>query len=185
MKRIATACLATLPLLFLAPSIASANDKGTSYAGVQYATIGYDESGFDEFNPTGLVGRFGHFVADNFAVEGRIGFGLAEDSQTISGIDVSLEVDNLFGVYGVGYLPFNDKVSGYALLGFTTASMTAKATDGINSASASADDDGLSFGIGGQFDVTDKASLNIEYTQYLDGSNYKADAFSFGANFKF
>jgi len=159
-----------------------ADNTGKTYFGAQYAIGSYNEDGFEEVNPTALVGRFGKFFNDNFALEGRLGIGLQDDSIDILGTDVSLEIDTLFGVYGVGHFNLNETSSVYGLIGFTRAEATVSAP---GFTSESDDESGLSFGVGADIGIGNNVALNIEYTQYLNKSDFDFSAIGLGAVFSF
>ena len=158
-----------------------ASSTGDTYGGIQYALSTYNEDGFDEVKPTALVGRFGKYINNNFAIEGRLGFGLQDDSINFLGIDVTLDIDTLIGVYGLGYVNINDSSSVYGLIGFTRAEATASAL-GI---SVSSDESGLSFGVGSDLGIGNNVSLNIEYIQYLNKSNFDFRSLGLGIIFGF
>ena len=115
------------------------------------------------------LGRYGRFINDNVAVEGRFGFGLQDD--TVLGVDV--EIDTFFGVYGVFHISSNSDTSFYGVLGFTKGELTAS----VPGFSITEDDSGLSYGFG-----VDIKSFNIEYMLYLDEDFYEVSAISFGYN---
>lgn len=164
-------------------------ESGDSYIGGQYASVGYDEDGFPEVEPSALVLRGGQFINDNFAIEGRFGFGLSDDSAAtnINGydVDVAIDIKRIFGVYGKGYLPVNDVFGVYGVFGFTDAKLEATASNGSVSETVSQSDSGFSYGIGFDVFVKDSLSVNGEYMSYLDESGYTADALSFGGSLHF
>ena len=155
----------TLALFY--SSISFAASEGDSYGGFQYGLVTYSENGFPDAEPTALVGRYGTFVNDNVAVEGRFGFGLQDD--TVFGIDV--EVDTFFGIYGVFHASSNSDTSFYGVLGFTKGELTFS----VPGFSISEDDSGLSYGFG-----VDINSFNIEYMLYMDETDFDVSAISFG-----
>ncbi|UPT53240.1 hypothetical protein [Synechococcus phage Yong-L1-251] len=164
----------------LTSSAVFANSAGTGYAGGMFSHYNFDVSGASEdLNPTGLTVRGGYFFTDNFAVEGRLGTGLNDDN--ISGTDVDIELDQLFGVYAVGHLPVNDVFSFYGLLGFSYV----EATVSDRFFSVSDDDDGFSYGAGIQVNFTPQVSGNVEYVAYLDKSDYNLTAASIGLSYNF
>jgi outer membrane immunogenic protein len=148
-----------------------AEDKGTSYWGAQYALVTYDESGFDEVEPTALVLRLGRFVTENISIEGRLGFGLEDDEVDVGPFDVEVEVDNLYGIYGVFHTSGSDDTNVYGVLGFTKGELKATAFG----ATFEGDDSGLSYGIGANF-----RGFNIEYMSYLDEDEFDVTAISLG-----
>ncbi|NQZ69054.1 MAG: porin family protein, partial [Lentisphaeria bacterium] len=148
-------------LMFLCTaSVAVADNTGKMYFGAQYAISYFDESGLDEFNPTLFVARFGKYINDSVAIEARIGVGLEDDTVDISTIDYTLELDTLYGLYAVVNFPLGDALSAYGLIGFTEADATFSAS-GL---SGSADDDGLSYGVG--LNWGSDVALNLEYMEY-------------------
>ncbi|GHA85489.1 porin family protein [Modicisalibacter luteus] len=171
--------------VFVSSSALADVQAGSSYAGGQYAWATYDESGTSiDVEPAAIVARFGHFVVDNFALEGRVGTGIADDTVSVSGIDVEGEIDHLIGAYGVGYLPLGDSpVSLYGLVGFTQGEATLSAPGyGVE---ASESDSGFSYGVGIEGHFTRQISANLEYVSYLDKSDYEVTAVSLGMNYHF
>ncbi|WP_237673540.1 porin family protein [Vreelandella profundi] len=164
----------------LANSTAFAESAGSAYVGALASHYVFDIDGeSDDLNPTGLTVRGGYFFTDNFAVEGRLGTGLADDN--ISGTNVDVELDQLMGVYVAGFLPVNDVFSFYGLLGFSYA----EATLSNRFASISDDDDGFSYGAGVEFDFTQQISGQLEYVSYLSKSEYDLSAASIGLSYNF
>lgn len=154
---------------------------GESYMGVGYGFVTYDEVGAPEADLGALVGRFGHFFADNLAVEGRLGFGISDDTVNYAGTPVTVELDSVMGVYGMGHLPITENASIYGMVGFTRGELTGTSPTG----SASEDDTDISFGFGADFRLNATTSINAEYAQYLDESGYDVTGIAIGASFKF
>ncbi len=163
--------LLVIALVFSYSSISFAASEGDTYGGLQYALVTYDEDGFDEAEPTALVGRYGQFVNDSVSIEGRIGFGLSDDSVDVGAFDIDIEVNHLFGIYGVFHANSNSDTSVYGVLGFTQGELEGSAM-GI---SVSEDDSGLSYGFG-----VNIKSFNIEYMSYIDEDDYDVTAISLG-----
>jgi len=185
MKTLKTAAAITaLPFLF-ASSLASAAQEGDNYVGVQQGIFAYEESGVDTLHPTAVIGRLGRYGNEEIALEARFGMGLTEDDTNISGVDVDLELDRIFGVYGVGHIPFGEAFSVYALAGFTAVKVTATGSYMGNSMSFSDDDNGFSFGLGAQLNLGKTLSIHGEYINYLDGDFYDLEAISGGVTFAF
>jgi outer membrane immunogenic protein len=158
-----------LAVVYSSPLFAAG--EGSKYVGLQYGLFTYDEDGIDEAEPTALVARIGAFVNDNVAIEGRFGFGLQDDTVNVFNTDVDVEIDNLFGVYGVFHATSNSDASVYGVLGFSKGELSASVGDD----SISEDDSGFSYGFG-----VNIQSFNVEYMRYLDEDTYKVSAISFG-----
>ena len=163
-------------IVFLVGSPVYAAGQGTNYAGVQYAVVTYDEEGIDDVEPTALVGRIGHFVNDNVAIEGRIGVGLQDDEVEVDlgifgTVDVEVEVEHLFGIYAAIHSSSSSDISVYGIIGYTQGELEASA-GGFD---ASEDDSGLSYGLG-----LNIYKFNIEYMSYLDEDEFEVTAISLG-----
>lgn len=173
----------TVALLALMASTPTLADKaGETYLGGQFSQITYDEDGISEVEPTAIVGRLGYFVADHFAIETRLGFGIADDTVNVSGWDVDVEVDSMIGFYGLGNLPITDMFSVYALAGLTRGELTASVDGG---GSATMDDSGFSYGAGIQARFNRSVSAHLEYMSYLDESDYSVTGLAVGMNVHF
>ena len=176
---------AVASVITLASNSAIAGAVGNNYIGIQYATGDYSEDGIPEdFNPTALVGRLGGHVNPNFSIEGRLGFGVQDDTQNIFGIDASLELDSLLGVYGVGHLNFAPSSSVYGLVGFTRVEGTAS-IPAIPGASATDDETDLSIGVGADIGISDTVAFNIEYISYVSKSTFDLNALGLGLTIGF
>ncbi|WP_404415622.1 porin family protein [Vreelandella aquamarina] len=154
-----------------------ATDAGEGYVGGQLSMTTYDEAGLDDVNPTAIIGRLGYFVVDNFAIEGRFGTGIGDDSTL--GVDV--EIDSIAGIYGVGHLPLGDVASAYAVAGFSRGEASFSAPGFSNSD----DDTDFSYGVGLQAKFAPTLSGHVEYMSYLDKTDYEFTAIGLGLNYHF
>ena len=188
----------TLPLALALTGVAApalAVDQGENYLGGGFGMLSYDtDAEFQgeqlEFDPTALVWRAGHGVVDNFAVEGRLGFGLSDDSVTrpINGNagTIEAEIDQFFGIYGVGYLPINDTFSVYGLAGITSGELTATGkVNGTTVAEESDDDTDFSYGVGAELGLTEDISGYAEWVSYFDEDDYDITGVTVGAKYSF
>ena len=172
-----------------------AGQAGSVYGGIQYASfdvsLSVDGTTIPEdFSPTGLIGRLGSNVNNNFSIEGRLGLGLSDDtisaSDGINTASLSVELDSLIGAYGIGHIMLNESSSIYALIGFTKVDGTISAyASWLGSGSVSEDETDLSYGIGADIGVGGNVALNIEYVQYIDKSEFDISALAGGVKFGF
>jgi outer membrane immunogenic protein len=163
-------------ITFLFSTTVFAAREGESYFGIQYAMVTYDEDGVDDVEPAALVGKFGKFMTDNVAIEGRIGFGIQDDSVDLGPFEVEVDVETIFGVYAVMQSSGSDSASFYGVLGLTRVELEASAF-GV---SVSDDDSGLSYGVG-----VNIGAFNLEYMSYIDDDDYDLTAVSLGYVAKF
>jgi opacity protein-like surface antigen len=164
--------LLLLALISLLPFHSIAATEGDTYFSFGYGLGTYSEDGFPDTNPGALIVRFGQHTGDGFAIEGRFGIGIGDDSFTtrVQGVDVDLaiEVDTIIGVYGLKHFGNIDKgTSVYGVLGFTrgelTATGSASAFGTSFSESISDSSSSLSLGVGLQIN-----QFNIEFMRYFD-----------------
>ncbi len=180
--------LACSLLLFNQPTIAQ--PYGDYYAGAQYAKGDYNEEGISaSFEPSMIVGRFGKFFNPYVAVEARLGMGLDDDTQFIpelgvNGVDGTLELNSLIGVYLAGHLNLTASSSLYAIVGSSRveAKASVPAFPAVNSTEADSD---LSYGVGVNIGILNNVALNIEYMQYLDADHFDLSAIAVGALVRF
>ena len=167
--------LLIIAFVFVYSSHAPAANEEKRYVGFQYSLITYDEDG-DEAEPTALIARYGHFLNNWFAIEGRIGFGLEDDTLEVGSLDIDVEVENLFGVYGVFQTGNISIVSLYAIIGYTQIDLEGSA----NGISADENANGLSYGLG-----VNIGPLSIEYMDYIEDDYYDVSAISLGYIYRF
>lgn len=159
--------LLVITLAFIYSPSSFAASEGDTYGGLQYALVNVDFDGIGDVDPTALVGKLGHFFNDNIAIEGRLGFGLQDDD--ILGVDV--DIDRLFGIYGVFHASSSNETTFYGVLGYTDAEADFSGPGG----SAEGDESSFSFGFGANI-----GGLNIEYMSYIDEDDTEATAISIG-----
>ena len=159
--------------------------QGESYAGIQYAMLSYTESGFPDIEPTVLVGHYGYFIYNYIALEGRLGFGLAEDSAKLSSYTFNVDVSYIYGAYITGHYPTSGKLDIYGLAGINMIDLThtSTATGSTNTTS----DAGASyaFGLGMNYHAYNNLGLNLEFARYYSVDEVIIDALSFGFSVRF
>lgn len=150
----------------------------TFYGGVQYAAITYTEGGIGDLEPTMFVARVGERFDDAFAIEGR--FGLAISGDSIPMTSVEAEISKMAGIYGIGYVELSKEAFLYGLVGVTKAQRKLEPPVLSNTT-----DDYFSYGLGLDYEISDRYKLNIEYTSDLAKSELEISALSIGFTFDF
>lgn len=149
--KIALATAAALAIPALAPAHA------------QMANV-YINAGYTQFDGDGggdlgaLTGRVGVGFGQNFAIEGEASIGVADDS--------GLELDNELGIFGVGKLPVAPNFDLFARVGFARIET-----------SPGGSEDGVAYGVGGEFHLTDLDGIRGDWTRH-DYDAGDVDAFS-------
>ena len=185
-KNLVSLALASTLMLLTGTSIGGT--EGETYVGAQYAVSEYNEDGIsEEFEPTFWLLRVGRFFTPNLAIEGRLGSGLDDDTQSVpelGGNDGTLEIEDILGIYAIGHLNLTESASIYGVLGASKVEGTASVPSfpGLESTE---DNSSISFGVGADFGIGSNVTLNIEYLRYLDDSDYDLDAFAVGAVYSF
>lgn len=161
---------------------AAANAQGF-YGDVNYAFISSEESS-EDVDLGAITGHAGYAFNDYFALEGEAGFGVADESVNISGVNVDVGLNYLVGIYGVGNLPVTDKLNLFARAGLVQAELEAEASAGGVTFSDSDSEDGYALGVGTTFDFTENVYARADYTRY-EFDDTGVDSVMLGVGYKF
>ena len=170
----------------LALSLATLLGTQTTMAENPYWGLGlgfnqYEEDGLrDDANLNGVYVRLGTHLNDYVSGEIRAGLG-GDDEIDVFGYDVDLDLKHHYGAYVRGGFYATPRFYPYAIAGVTRAKF--EASIGDFSVDESVTD--FSYGLGADFDLTDRTSLNFEYMQYLDKDNVDFDGFNIGMSWHF
>lgn len=137
-----------------------------AYVGMDYSIVKADitadwYAGKFSADPTALRFKVGTGINQNFAVEGYFATGLSED--TIEG-DLEAEVDSMFGIAAKGIIPASESFALYGKLGFAKVTFEDSVGDKYKG-------DGLEYGVGAQFNVSEAAAIVLEYSFLPDADN--------------
>jgi opacity protein-like surface antigen len=136
------------------------------YVGGQYSQVEYSESSADlDFTTVGVIA--GYELNNAVAIEARYGQGQGDDD--IAGTNI--EVDSVYGLYGVFSLPNETNLEPYVVLGYTEGKLKAK---GFGSDS----ENDFSYGAGVSFKLAESLTIRAEYMRLLSGDDYDFDALS-------
>ena len=148
------------------------------YGGLQYRSIEDDEN--TELGV--LSARLGSFLTENLSAEVRIGTGVSDHSERISGSKFSVEADTTLGAYLRGGVFITPSVYPYVIVGYTQFDYTAK-LEGFGTISD--DESGTSLGIGAEFFLNKATGLSIEAMRLLDEDDIELDALNIGLVVRF
>lgn len=124
-----------------------------------------------------LTGRGTYFFNRYLGAEGEVSIGI--DEADVGGGTV--ELDNSFGAFGVLRAPVSDRVELFGRVGYAQSEFSAN-VPGLGSGSA--DVDGLAYGVGGKFFLTDSFGIRADASRY-EGDDAEADVLSIGGVFRF
>lgn len=160
MKTLMIAASAAVLSMAAVPAIAQAQEV--------YGTVGYSGVDANGVDLGAIQGRLGYKFNPYVGVEGEVAFGVKDDS--------GVELKNSLGAYGVVYAPITPKADLFARVGYTGASYDTPLGD--------ADTDGFAYGVGGQYYITDKDGVRLDWTKH-DHDDVEADVWSIGYSRKF
>jgi hypothetical protein len=139
-------------------------------------------AGYSNFDTDGadigaLTARGTYFITPHVGVEGEASIGIDDDQVGAANV----ELDSAFGAFGVVQMPVSERVDLFARAGYATSDYN---VDVPGLGSASGDDDGLAYGVGGKVFLTERFGLRGDFTRY-EGDDLDADVISVGGVMKF
>lgn len=159
-------------VLLLVASGAFAGSLG-AYGGIQYSVIEDDEN-----VELGVAGaRVGGFISDNFSVELRAGVGVRDHTEYdgLLATKITVEADQLLGVYFRGGIPLTPAIYPYVIAGYSQLDYTVSA-DGFGSESE--EEGGSSLGFGLELFMGKSLGLTLEAMRLLDEKDVELDSIS-------
>ena len=178
MKKILT-CSTLAVAVFAAGPVSAQPYKSTSgpYVGANALFLDATPEGGDDASLTGIGGRLGSHLNENFSGEVRVALGVGDDTISNGFTDVDVELNSLIGGYLRVGAPIGNNFHPYAIVGFTRTELEFSA-DGFGSDSGSETD--ISYGLGVDLDLDRNISLNVEYMNYYDDDDFEVSGFSIG-----
>ncbi|HRD46853.1 MAG TPA: porin family protein [Caulobacter sp.] len=164
MKTLMIAASAAVLSMAAIPAVSQAQDM--------YGTLGYAGVDAEGADLGAIQGRLGYKFNPYLGVEGEAAFGVSDD--TVSGVDV--EMKHEIGLFGVVTAPVSPQFDLFGRVGYTGASFDTSLGD--------LDTDGFAWGVGGQYNVTDKDGIRLDWTRH-DHDDAEADVWSIGYSRKF
>jgi Outer membrane protein beta-barrel domain len=131
------------------------------YAGLSFGQLRYSEAGLNTITPATATLVVGAGLTPNLAIEGRLGGGLGS-AQTN---DYGVAVHSLFAGYLKGSVPLAPGFSLYGLGGMASVDLQR------DFGRVYANDTGLSYGLGMDFDLARSARLSVEWAHLATGDN--------------
>lgn len=156
--------------------------SGGMYGEVGLTSVKVSSDGYS-LTPRVLRGVVGYEVNPNFAIEGMVGFGVSDDTVTVSGFKVAGEVDHMIGLFVKPKVAVSPDLELFARAGFVRTKVTASLSGFGLSASDSQSD--VSYGVGLAYSISKGTSLNLDYMSYYNKDGVKANGVTLGVGFKF
>ncbi len=185
MRKIIVGLIVLLSLMFSTQAVAA----GKNYFGVDFSMV-EAELGTDLDLGVATIG-VGTYLNDIFAIEGRLGFGIDDDTASDFSASLTMDLDYMFGAYIRAVAPL-ERIKPYLIAGYTHAEVEFSGEVFISLPpiptgpfSVSDDESDFSYGFGVDFLVGENAAINAEYMQLIDTSDIEVEAVSLGAKFFF
>jgi outer membrane immunogenic protein len=140
--------------LVAAPALMSAQAQEANV----YVSGGYAQFDGNGANPGAIQGRVGVGFGKYFAVEGEGAVGVSKDN--------GVKIDSEIGLFGVAKLPISPAFDLFGRVGYSQ----------IDS-SPGGNQDGLAYGVGGQWNITGKDGIRADWTRH-DYDVGDADAYA-------
>ncbi|HRK65383.1 MAG TPA: porin family protein [Terricaulis sp.] len=155
-KLLVSAAVAALGMAAI-PAVASAEP---------YVGLGYTHYDTDAGDLGGVTGRVGYNFNRHVGVEAE---------GTIEADDGDVELDRAYGAYVRGIIPIGERFEAFGRVGYNTSEFSTPLGD--------VDADGVAYGVGAQFNVTQRFGIRADYTR-LEG-DLETDTFGLGGVMKF
>ena len=158
--------------IVLAPAAAT---QGSAEVSGSYSHLNSDAGDIGAVTARGT-----YFFNQYFGAEAEASVGVKEeDNSPLFGAPTKL--DHSLAGFGVVRAPLSDRVELFGRVGYQSSEISADIPGG---GSASVDIDGLAYGVGGKFFVTDRLGVRVDASRY-EGGDYESDVFSIGGVFRF
>lgn len=176
-----------LPLLAAAGLLAFG-----SVAQAQQMRMGsaYGELGISQFDISGggisaeplvLRGIVGAELHPYVAAEAMLGFGVKDDSTSVAGVPVDVEVKHTWGLFAKPKVMLGERVELYGRLGYARTKVDA---GGLGLSSSRTEGD-FAYGIGANFNINQRTYAGLDWMQYYDKDGQKADGLTLSVGMRF
>lgn len=172
--------LAASALLAFGPAHAQQMRMGSAYGELGISQFDVSGNGFSA-EPTVLRGIVGAELHPNVAVEGMLGFGVKDDSASVLGLPIDVEVKHTWGLFAKPKVMLADRVELYGRLGYARTKVEASGL-GLNRTDTEGD---FAYGLGANINITPRAYAGLDWMQYYDKDGVKADGLTLSVGMRF
>jgi opacity protein-like surface antigen len=180
MKLLAVAA-ATALLMF--GTAAQAQQKSPFYGEAGYTFIKFDDPDGGNTRPGALRLIGGWEFHPMFAVEGLAAWGVNDDTQTVPGGTIKVDVSDIYGIYGKAKYNYqNWEFFGRA--GFARTKVKFEGTPAALGSGSESDSD-FSYGVGVNFQLNPKWYGGVDYMVYNDNDDARVRGFTLSVGYRF
>lgn len=185
MKKVALA-LAVSAALGAISTNALANDSDSGiYAGIETGSMGFDLGDMGSYSTTSVTLIGGYQLNESFGVEVAYGKGGDGTKKTYDGVDLTMKVDSYMGVYATAKQGLTENLSVKMKLGYMQTTLAMKASDSIETVSATSEDSSLAWSLGLDYALNSNVALNAGYNSIYNNDGSSIAGFGAGASYKF
>lgn len=153
----------------------TATPAAAQIAPTYYGNLGYTAVDSDDVTLGALTGRVGARLIPNFGIEGELGLGITDDNYRVGTTNVDVDLKHSVAVYGVGFLPVNEKFDLLARVGYGSTKIKASTA----TASASDTNESWNYGVGAQYSFDGLNGVRADYTRHdFNHDGGKADTWA-------
>ena len=135
---------------------------------------GYDRADFDGLEFDTLAVRGGYDFTNYLGIEGQANIGLGDEQITEGGVTADVNLDYMFGLYGVFRPIQNEQGSLFIRGGYSTAELEAS----VGGLSDSASENAWTYGVGGEYFFDGVNGVRADYTRFeFEDDGGDADVF--------
>jgi len=163
-------------------STSGLTQEGAPYLKMGYSTYSetYDDADMDVSLGYVTVAA-GYSLTKNFALEAFVGSGVSSDTVTVLGVDVDMELNQVYGFNLIGQGSINDKLSVFGELNWMDMEVEAS----VNGYSAKASDSDTGVSVGLAYTLSDNAFAQTKYTFWGKEDSVTASGFNVGLGYRF
>lgn len=174
--KIIIAAASVAAIAALAPAFAQAQPMDSTALSNVYGTIGYAGARSEGADVGVVQGRLGYRVNNWFGVEGELAGGVKSDHTDVGGVSVRSKIQHQEAIYGVAFLPLNEKFDVLGRVGYGNTRVKYSAL-GVS------DHDNLgswNYGVGAQYHIDGVNGIRADYTrqEFTGHDNGHADVWS-------
>jgi outer membrane immunogenic protein len=159
--------------IFATAAVVAALATAAPAAAEVEGSLGYSRVDADAVEFDAITGRLG-WRSTWWGVEGELTAGLNDETVSVAGVPVEVELKHQAAVYGKVYLPVNESLDLFARVGYGTNKI--EASGGGTGFSGS--DESVNYGVGGQWLIDGVNGVRADWTRHDFDEGGEADAWS-------
>jgi hypothetical protein len=155
-----------------------------SYVQISYGvnTIKDETGTIGSYDNSSIAITLGKEISNNIAVEGVLGSGVGDDSNTVQGRRVTVKTKEFFGLYLRPFVKLNDQFELFGRAGYFRTKIHAAIQGG---ATVSDSDGDVSYGLGAALSLSKTSAIVLDFTHYYDKDDTQVRGFGISYRHRF